>query len=275
MGLSNTGQVVNGTTGTTGADIDTTLAWSVTTGSRNFIVGVVDTGVDYNHPDLAANIWNNPLQDLAGCPAGSHGFNAITGTCDPMDDHNHGSHTSGTIGAVGNNGTGVAGVNWATQIMGLKFLDASGSGSMANAVTVIDFAIQAKQAGQNVRVLSNSWGGGGFTQSLLDIIVKAGQNDILFVAAAGNSTMNVDSYPFYPCDYAASNIICVAATDQNDGLASFSNYGATSVHLGAPGVNTLSTIRGGGYAYYNGTSMATPHVSGAAALILSAPGKRD
>jgi subtilisin family serine protease len=271
-GLKNTGQVVNGTAGTPGADIKAEPAWSVTTGSASVVVGIVDTGIDYTHPDLAANVWSNP-GGIGGCPAATHGYNAITRTCDPRDDNNHGSHVSGTIGAVGNNGIGVAGVNWTVRLMGLKFLDASGSGFTADAITAIDFAVQAKIAGVNVRALNNSWGGGGFSQALLDEINKAGANGILFVAAAGNNASNNDTTPHYPSSYGAANEIAVAATDQGDGLASFSNFGARSVDLGAPGTNVLSTIIGSQYAYFNGTSMATPHVTGAAALILSAPGQ--
>ncbi len=272
-GLKNIGQTVNGTIGKVGADIKAEPAWTVTTGSSSVVVGVVDTGVDYTHPDLAANIWSNP-GGIGGCSAGTHGYNAITLTCNPLDDNNHGTHVSGTIGAVGNNGIGVAGINWTTRIMGLKFLDAGGSGTTADAITAIDFAVQAKIAGVNIRVLNNSWGGGGFSQALLDEINKAGTNNMLFVVAAGNSTTDLNRRTFYPCSYTtAANLICVAATDQNDALAGFSNYGSTKVHLGAPGTNILSTIIGGSYAYGDGTSMATPHVVGAAALILSAPGQ--
>ncbi len=271
-GLDNTGQTVSGTSGTSGADIKAEEAWAVTTGSNSVVVGVVDSGIDYTHPDLAANIWNNP-GGVGGCAAGTHGYNAVTRTCDPKDDNNHGSHVSGTIGGVGNNGVGVVGVNWTTSIMGLKFLNAAGSGFTSDAIAAIEFAVQAKIAGVNVRVLNNSWGGGGFSQALLDEINKAGANGILFVAAAGNSSANVDGAASYPCRYTAANLVCVAATDQNDGLAWFSNYGSASVDLGAPGTNIMSTIAGGGYAYYQGTSMATPHVTGAAALVLSAPGQ--
>jgi subtilisin family serine protease len=266
-GLRNTGQSVNSTSGVAGADIEAEPAWTVTTGGAGVVVGVVDTGVDYNHPDLAANVWSNP--GVAGCGAGTRGYNAITNSCNPMDDNNHGTHVSGTIGAVGNNSTGVVGVSWTTKIMGLKFLNSSGSGYTSDAVEAINWAINAKKAGVNLRVLNNSWGGGGFSQALLDAINGAGANGILFVAAAGNNGSSNDSTARYPCNYNASNVICVAATTQSDGLASFSNYGATNVDLGAPGTNIYSTVRGGGYAYYNGTSMATPHVSGAAALVLA------
>ena len=247
--------------------ISADAAWGSTTGSSSVVVGVVDTGVDYNHPDLAANVWTNP-GSINGCAAGTHGYSVITGTCDPMDDNDHGTHVSGTIGAVGNNGIGVIGVSPNVRIMGLKFLNSGGSGATSAAVTAIDWAIRAKQAGVNVRVLSNSWGGGGFSQALLDEINKAGANDILFVVAAGNNATNNDTTPSYPCSYHTANEICVAATDSHDGLASFSNYGS-SVDLAAPGQSILSTVPGGGYDTYSGTSMATPHVAGAAALALS------
>jgi len=245
------------------------------------VVGVVDTGVNYSHPDLAANIWSAPTSftvTIGGvsitCAQWTHGFNAINNTCDPMDDNNHGTHVSGTIGAVGNNSVGVVGVNWTTSIMGLKFLSATGSGTTVDAIDAIEFAIQAKQwfanttTPVNVRVLSNSWGGGGYSTSLLAEITKANQHGMLFPAAAGNNASNNDVTPHYPSSYSADNVIAVAATDGNDALASFSNYGATSVDLAAPGVGIWSTVRNG-YASYSGTSMATPHVSGVAALVLS------
>jgi len=257
--------------------IDSPLAWDFSTGSRENMVGVIDTGIDYTHPDLAANVWSAPYSytvNIAGnsitCPAGSHGFNAITNTCDPMDDNDHGTHVSGTIGAVGNNGAGVAGVNWNTQIIGAKFLNKRGSGYTSNAVNAIDFLIQTRQiTGANVRVLSNSWSGGGYSQTLLNEINKANDNGMLFVAAAGNDGKDNDITPSYPASYNAPNVVAVAATDSTDTLASWSNWGDTTVDLAAPGVSILSTVRGG-YAYYSGTSMATPHVSGAALLILSA-----
>ncbi len=269
-GLDNTGQIISSVTGIPGADIDAEAAWNVTTGSNAIVVGVVDTGVDYNHPDLAANMWSNPGgKGNAVCAAGTHGFNAIANTCDPMDDHGHGTHVSGTIGAVGNNGVGVAGVNWNASIMALKFLDSGGYGNTADAIEAIDFAIQAKIDGVNIRILSNSWGGGPFSKALLDIINKANENDILFVAAAGNDSSSNDTYPVYPSSYATPNLISVAATDNRDALAYFSNYGATTVHLGAPGVSVYSTMRNNNYGYLSGTSMAAPHVSGVAALALA------
>jgi subtilisin family serine protease len=267
-GLRNTGQTINGVVGVAGADIKAEPTWSVTTGSATVVVGVVDTGIDYTHPDLAANVWNNP-GGIGGCPAGTHGYNAITRTCDPLDDHYHGTHVSGTIGAIGNNALGVVGVNWTVGLMGLKFLNSAGSGTTADAIVAIDFAVNAKIAGINVRVLSNSWGGGPYEPALFDEINRASANDILFVAAAGNSASNNDVTPSYPASYNTPNMVAVAATDNRDGLASFSNYGPTSVHLGAPGVDVLSTTPGANYTYLSGTSMATPHVSGGAALLLS------
>jgi len=278
-GLHNSGQSFGFPAGTPGADIGAFQAWELSTGSTDHVVAVVDTGIDYTHPDLQSNVWSAPVaftvtiaDSTITCPGGSHGFNAIILTCDPMDDNKHGTHVSGTIGATGNNSQGAVGVNWTAQLMGIKFLDASGGGYVADAVNAIEFAIQAKNAlgaAADVRVLSNSWGGSGFSQALLDEINRAGQNGMLFVAAAGNNGYDNDRSPFYPASYSAANLIAVAATDNNDALASFSNYGAGSVQLGAPGVNVLSTVLGGQYGYLSGTSMATPHVSGAAALLLS------
>jgi subtilisin family serine protease len=255
-------------------------AWDITTGSTANVVGVVDTGINYDHQDLADNVWSAPSDftvTIGGlaitCAAGTHGFNAITGTCDPFDDNGHGTHVSGTAGAVGNNGVGVVGVNWTASIMASKFLNASGSGTIADAIDAIDFTIQAKTIlgeGANVRVLSNSWGGGGFSKALYDEIVSTRDNDMLFVAAAGGSGQDQDLQPFYPGSYDVENVIAVLGTTQSDERASFSNWGRNTVHLGAPAVNILSTSRTGGYVTFSGNSMATPHVSGAAALVLSA-----
>lgn len=267
-GLRNTGQ----TGGTPGADIDAPSAWDSHAGSTNIIVCVIDTGIDYNHEDLAGNMWHNPGEipgnliddDGNGYVDDVYGINAITGTGDPLDDHDHGTHVSGTIGGIGNNSVGVAGVNWRVSLMAAKFLDAGGSGDTANAITCVDYA-----AGKGAKVLSNSWGGGGYSQALKDAIDAAGAAEIAFVAAAGNANSDNDVIPSYPSGYTSSNIIAVMATDHNDLKSSFSSYGQTTVDLAAPGTDILSCRRNGGYQLMSGTSMATPHVAGAAALLLS------
>jgi subtilisin family serine protease len=281
-GLENVGQAVNGgVAGAAGADIHATEAWDVSFGSRAHVVAVIDTGIDYTHPDLADNTWSAPapftvtIDGVAvTCPAGSHGFNTLTRSCNPMDDHDHGTHVAGTIGATAGNGIGVAGVNWVASIMGLKFLDETGSGTIAGAIESIDFAIQARDAfaatgGADVRVLSNSWGGRDFSQALADEIAVANEEGMLFVAAAGNDGFSNDLLPLYPASYDVPNVIAVAATTNTDARAWFSNYGAVSVDLGAPGADIFSTAIGNRYVFNSGTSMATPHVSGAAMLVLS------
>lgn len=260
-------------------DIDAPEAWDVSTGSASVLVGVVDTGIDYNHPDLSANIWTNPDEIAAngldddgnGYIDDIHGINAITLSGDPLDDHNHGSHCSGTIGGTGNNNTGVVGVNWNVRLVGLKFLNAGGSGSTSDAIRAINYFTTLKTSkGLNARVTSNSWGGGGFSQALLNSINAAGTANIGFIAAAGNNTNNNDTSPSYPASYNAANLLAVAAVAQNGDLAGFSNYGATSVKIAAPGVGIYSTTKNNTYQYFNGTSMATPHVTGVFALIAAA-----
>lgn len=245
-------------------------AWDTYTGDANLVVAIIDTGINRNHPDLAANIWINPGEvagnglddDGNGYVDDVYGWDWAYNDNDPMDGHGHGSHTAGTVGAVGNNGVGVVGVNWNIKLMALKFLNDSGSGTTSNAISALNYAVN-----KGVKVSNNSWGGGGYSQALFDAIENGKAVGHIFVAAAGNNGTNNDTSPFYPASYTNDNLIAVAAIDVNDNKASFSNYGATSVDLGAPGVNILSTVLGTGYSYYSGTSMATPHVAGAAALL--------
>jgi subtilisin family serine protease len=275
-GLQNTGQSVNGTAGAPGADEHVAPAWGVTTGSSSIVVAVADTGVEYTHPDLAANMWSNP-GGVGGCAAGTHGFDVVAGenACDPMDDdtayNGHGTHVAGIIGAVANNGVGVTGVNQTSSIMAVKWLDSNSSGLTSNLIAALQSVIQAKQAGVNVRVVNDSptFVGTAYSQALSDEIDQLGASDILFVTPAGNTSQNNDSTPRYPCDYDRPNEICVAGSDQNDRLPSWANYGAHTVDLAAPGNNIYSTLRNASYGYISGSSMSAAEVSGAAALILS------
>ena len=320
-GLNNTGQ----SGGTAGADIGAPAAWGVTTGTGRTVVAVIDTGMDYDHPDLYRNVWINQAEipsdiraslidvdgdgrigfaDLndarnqgagkiadvngdgridaadvlaprsqGGWADGSDndnngytddlvGWNFSGSTNNPLDDNGHGTHVSGIIGATGNNGVGVAGVDWNVQIMPLKFLDSTGSGYTSDAVKALNFAVA-----HGATVSNNSYGGGGYDPAMASAIANAQAHGHIFVAAAGNSGLNNDSSTAYPADYPYDNVVAVAATDRNDNLASFSDYGANSVDLGAPGVSILSTYKGGGYATLSGTSMATPFVTGAMALV--------
>jgi hypothetical protein len=256
--------------------IDAPEAWDITTGSPNTVVAVIDTGVDYTHPDLANNMWQNPGEvpsdgidnDGNGYVDDVYGIDTANNDTNPMDDDGHGTHVAGTIGAVGNNGIGVTGVNWNTKVMALKFLGIGG-GSTAGAIEAINYMTRMKaNYGINVVVSNNSWGGFGASaalQAAIDVSINAG---IPFVAAAGNFSINNDVFPFYPASYDSAGIISVAASDQIDRLASFSHYGRTTVDIAAPGVDILSTVPNGGYdGTFSGTSMASPHVAGVAALI--------
>jgi subtilisin family serine protease len=266
-------------------------AWNTTTGTTGnsrIVVGVIDEGIDKNHPDLGTNIWTNPAE-IAGNGVDDDGngfiddvngynFAANSGTI-PAD--NHATHVAGTIGALGNNNTGVVGVNWQVGLMSLKFIGGA-TGATSDAIRACNYSKLMRDLwlssggtkGANLRVLNNSYGGGGFSQSFLDAISSLNQSGILFVAAAGNAPdspqANNDIVPHYPGSYDVPNVISVAATDSADGLASFSHYGATSVQIGAPGANILSTTANNTYSVFNGTSMASPHVAGAAALLLAA-----
>lgn len=271
-GMNNTGQSDSKQNGVAGFDIGAEKAWDIATGSQDVIVAVIDTGIKYDHPDLAPNMWVNEAElngaagvddDGNGYIDDIHGFNFVNNTGDSMDDHGHGSHCAGTIGGKGNDGSGVVGVNWDVKLMGVKFLSADGSGSLEGAIKAIAYATK-----MGAKVLSNSWGGGGFSQELKDVIDASSAAGAVFVAAAGNSSANNDNNPGYPASYDTPNMIAVSAIDNRGQLASFSSYGKKKVHVGAPGVNVLS-VTTNGFESWSGTSMATPHVSGIAALLMS------
>jgi len=235
---------------------------------------VLDSGVDYNHADLASNMWTRPdsIPEYQDAELGSvddfYGFDAED-AADPMDDNGHGTHCAGVIGAEADNGEGIAGINWKVEIMPLKFLGRGGFGSTKNAIEAINYVIDRKKAGVNVRVISASWGSTSKSKALEDVIRKAGEEGILFVAAAGNDSSNNDKRPHYPSNYNLPNVISVAALDRNDDLAKFSNYGEKTVHIAAPGKDIVSTWLGQAYREASGTSMAAPQISGVAGLILS------
>jgi subtilisin family serine protease len=252
-------------------------AWNTTLGSRDVVVGVLDSGIDTTHPDLIGNLWSNRI-GVGGCAYGTRGYNAFTKQCTSSDLYGHGTHVAGIIGAVGNNRVGITGVAPRVSLMSLAMLNREGDGSIAGAISSINWAVNAKQRGVDVRVLSASWGGSGFSQGLADAITRAGNAGILFVAAAGNSHLDVEQDPIYPCAYELANVVCVAATRGNDRLTSFSDYGATHVDLAAPGEAIVSTVPRGVvpgcgqniYCALDGTSMAAPMVSGAAVLAVTA-----
>jgi subtilisin family serine protease len=269
--LNNVGQ--NG--GKQKADIGALRAWLKSKGNKKVVVAVLDTGVDYTHNDLVTNMWLRPdsvpayRDDELGNFNDRHGFDASANQGDPMDDNGHGTHCAGVIGAVGNNGEGIAGINWQVEIMALKFLSRSGSGSTKDAIEAINYAIDRKRNGVNLRVISASWGSTAKSKALEDVIRAAGEEGILFIAAAGNDATDNDKRPHYPSNYNLPNVISVAALDRNDQLASFSNFGVKTVHIAAPGKDILSTWLKDAYREASGTSMATPQVSGVAALVLS------
>lgn len=271
-GLHNVGQ----TGGVVDVDIDAPEAWDVTRGNRDTVVAVIDTGVDYRHPDLAGNMWVNTAEH-AGTPGVDddgngfvddiHGYDFFNRDGDPLDDHNHGTHVAGTIGAIGDNALGVTGIAWDVQIMAVKFLNARGSGSLSGAIEALNYAVA-----NGASISNNSWGDYSFSLALQDAIADADAAGHIVVAAAGNGDfrgvqVDNDQFPFYPASYDVDNVISVAAIDHEGAKATFSNYGLESVDLGAPGVSILSTLIGDSYGSFSGTSMASPHVAGVAALV--------
>ncbi len=259
-------------------DIDAPEGWSKETGDGKVIIGILDTGVDYNHEDLKKNIWTNSKEcngvkgvddDGNGYIDDCHGWNAVDNNGNPQDDNGHGTHVAGIAAAVGNNKVGVTGVNWHAELLPLKFMKSDGVGKLSDAVECIEYVIDNIKKGRNIKIINASWGGYQSSKALRDAIKKLRQSDVLFVAAAGNDKNNNDAKPFYPASYDLDNIISVAATDKDDNLASFSNYGKNSVDVAAPGVDILSTYPGNKYRYMSGTSMATPFVTGLASLIWS------
>lgn len=271
--LHNTGQEG----GTPGADISALEAWAISKGDANIVIGVIDTGIDYSHPDLVGSMWHNPgeicdngIDDTGnGVIDDCHGFNAITGTGNPMDVDGHGTHVAGTIGASSNNGIGVAGVNWDVQLAACKFLGPTG-GTTLDGIACIDYFTDLKvNHGVNVVATNNSWGGGPYSEALRAAIQTHTEAGIMFVTASGNDARNVDTVPDYPGTYDLPGIVNVANTTRTDALADLSNFGAVTVDLGAPGSNIPSTYLNNGYAYASGTSMASPHVAGVASLVWS------
>lgn len=272
--LQNTGQ----SGGTAGADIDAVPAWDITTGDASLVIGVIDSGVDYTHPDLADNMWVNPdeICDNGIDDSGSgyiddcHGISAIDGSGDPMDGNGHGTHVAGSIGAVGNNSVGVVGVNWDTQIVACRFLDDAGFGSTADAIECLDYFTNLK-LNHNVNMVAsnNSWGGGPYSEALRTAVSDSIDAGIMFVAAAGNDGIDADVTPSYPATYDLDGIVSVANTTRTDNMAGNSTYGEEGVDLGAPGTEILSTYLDDGYATASGTSMSSPHVAGVAGLIWS------
>lgn len=261
--------------------IEAPKAWDINTGSKDVVVAIIDTGVDYKHSDIKDNYWTNKGEmgldengkeksengiddDENGYIDDFRGWNFVKNTNDPMDDHGHGTHCAGSIGAKGNNELGVTGVNWEVSLVGLKFLSADGSGTTADAVEAIEYATM-----MGIEITSNSWGGSSAEEPdiLKKAIEEAGEKGFIFVAAAGNSSSNNDTRPTYPASYDLPNIISVASSDSADKMSSFSNYGQESVDLMACGSSVYSTVSNNRYGTMSGTSMAAPIVAGTVALL--------
>jgi serine protease len=274
-GMDNTGSTIQGNAGVAGADVDAEEAWDTITQASSVKVAIIDTGTDWDHPDLAANIWTNPGEvagngvddDNNGYIDDVHGWDFYDSDSNPDDVDGHGSHTAGTVGAVGNNGTGVTGMAWSCQLIPLRFLGPQG-GYTADSISAVEYCTT-----MGIRVSNNSWGGGGFSSALNNAIDASKAVGHIFVAAAGNDGTNNDSSPHYPSNYTLDNIISVAATNNRDGLVDEgtwgSNYGASTVDIGAPGLDIASTWEGAGYVWSSGTSMAAPHVTGVVVLLLA------
>lgn len=250
--------------------ISAPAAWDITTGSSSIVVAVIDTGIDYTHPDLVDNIATNSGEipnngvddDRNGYTDDYYGWDFNGSDNNPIDDHFHGTHCAGTIGAKGDNGQGVAGVNWTVKLLPIKVLSSGGSGTLASVASGMAYAVL-----RGAKIMSMSLGTNSYSSTLENAIISAKNSGVLVVAAAGNDGTNADSYPTYPAASAQDNVISVAASDSTDTLAYFSNWGATSVDLAAPGYSILSTTLSRSYGYASGTSMATPHVAGIAAMI--------
>jgi large repetitive protein len=265
-----------------GADIRATEAWNIATGTGEVIIAVVDTGIDYDHPDLKDNIWTNPGEtcndgkdnDGNGFINDCRGWNFADKNNSPKDDSGHGTHVAGIIGAAGNNGSGITGVMWNVKLMPLRILNAEGTGTIADEIAAINYAVTMKNRGFNIRVINASFTGGSFSFAEFAAISAANDAGLLLVAAAGNNSgggmvHNNDMTPQYPANYSLPNVIAVGATDQKDHLAPFSNIGPTTVHVAAPGTFILSTIPSN-YGYSSGTSSSSPFVTGLAGLLWTA-----
>lgn len=247
-------------------------AWDLTTNCGSVVVAVIDSGADYNHPDLAANIWANSDEtagngiddDANGKIDDTLGWDFVSEDNDPMDANGHGTHVAGTIGAVGDNAIGITGLCWGAKIMVLQAFDAAGNATVADTIEAMDYARR-----NGAKIVNASYSDTQFSQAEKDAIAQLNSDGILFVAAAGNEGVDNDQTPSYPAGYDLPNIIAVAASDSNDLLATFSNFGPTTVHVAAPGVSVFSTYPDDTYAFESGSSMAAPHVSGLAALVWS------
>lgn len=251
-------------------DIDAPEAWSITTGDPSTIVAVIDSGIDLSNPDLVSKLWTNPGEVAGngvddegdGYADDVHGWNFLNNSPDIGDTDGHGSHVAGTLGAASNNGFGITGVDWNVQIMPLKFIDQTGSGTIDAAIQAIHYAVD-----HGARVINASWGGQAFSQSLEAAIGYAAAHNVVFVTAAGNESANNDAVASYPANYRLGNVLSVTAVDPNGNLPSFANIGPSTVDVAAPGVSIWSAYLGG-FAYLTGTSMSTPYVAGVAALMI-------